>query len=195
MGTIDHLFPSARKALLQVLFSRPEDSYYMRELVRAANKGHGVVQRELDNLVQSGLILREHIKGRTYFKANRESPIFSELQSIIRKTVGFEAILQQALEGLSGIELAFVFGSFATGEQKADSDVDLAVVGDCSFADVVEALAPAQEELARDINPVVYPVAEFRLKVASHNHFVSRLVDAEKIYVVGSARELERLVS
>jgi len=194
MGTLDLLFPATRKALLVVLFGRSDEEFYLRELVRTAGKGHGVVQRELINLVQSGVVTREERKGRTYFRANKECPVYQELKNLILKTAGLVDLLHGALKEAEGVRIAFVYGSFARGEEKPESDIDLTVIGNCSFADVVSALAPAQEQLGRDINPTVYPPKEFKTKAKRKNHFIRSLLDGEKMFVIGSERELERLV-
>lgn len=195
MGTVDSLFPATRKKLLAVLYGRAGEEFYLRELVRVAGKGHGVVQRELQNLVQGGLVLREERKGRTYFRANRQCPIFEELKRIIVKTAGLVDVIYDAIGSVKGIEIAFVYGSVARGEEGPDSDVDVAIIGKCSFKSVVSALTPAQEILGREINPTVFPATEFSKKAKGKHHFVRSLLDGEKIFVIGSEHDLERLAS
>lgn len=91
------------------------------------------------------------------------------------------------------IRMAFIYGSFARSNEHAQSDVDLAVIGDISFGEVVSALSEVQDILSREINPVVYSENEFRAK-ASFSHFARSLKDSEKIFLIGSADEFERLV-
>jgi predicted nucleotidyltransferase len=195
MGTIDSLFPATRKKLLAVLYGRAGEEFYLRELVRVAGKGHGVVQRELLNLVEGGLVVREERKGRTYFRANQHCPIFEELKRIIVKTAGLVDVIYDALESMEGVEIAFIYGSISRGEEGPDSDVDVALIGNLSFKNVVSALAPAQEILGREVNPTVFRAAEFSKKAKEKNHFVRSLLDGEKIFVIGSEHDLERLAS
>jgi predicted nucleotidyltransferase len=70
-------------------------------------------------------------QGRPHhYQANAESPIFEELRSIVLETSGLADPLREALEPLaSHIDVAVLFGSVARGEKRADSDVDLLVVG------------------------------------------------------------------
>jgi predicted nucleotidyltransferase len=70
------------------------------------------------------------------------------------------------------IKLAFVYGSIARGEETASSDVDLIVVSEVSFADVVSALGQIESKLGREVNPTVYGPREFREKLAAKNHFL-----------------------
>lgn len=90
--------------------------------------------------------------------------------------------------------MAFIFGSVARSEDDRRSDVDVMVVGSFSFGEVVGLLSSAEEQLAREINSVVYPVAEFKQKVKEDYHFVKAVLAEEKIFVIGGDSEPSRLV-
>ena len=89
-----------------------------------------------------------------------------------------------------GPRAAFVYGSFASGKEKAGSDVDLLVVGDVSLGELVEALGPVQSRLGREVNPAVFPPSEFREKMTP---FLENVLQGPKIFLIGSPDELERL--
>jgi predicted nucleotidyltransferase len=190
------LFGKAQHSVLGLLFVHPDESFYVREIVRATQVGQGAVQRELQRLAEAGIIDRT-VRGRqVFYQANRACPVFAELQGLVIKTAGVGDVLRAALGPLENrIEVAFVFGSFAAGTPRKNSDVDVLVVGDVSFADVVTSLGSAQERLGRDVNPSVFPVAEFRTKLATGHHFVSTVVREPKIFLIGDERELARLVA
>ena len=67
------------------------------------------------------------------------------------------------------------------------------VVGRISFGDVVSLLSPAEEKLRRELNAVVYPVAEFKKKVKEDHHFVKTVLEEEKIFLIGDDGELRRM--
>jgi methyl coenzyme M reductase subunit C-like uncharacterized protein (methanogenesis marker protein 7) len=67
------------------------------------------------------------------------------------------------------------------------------VVGKISFGDVVSLLTPAEQKLAREVNLVVYPIAEFKKKVKEDHHFVKTVLEDEKIFVIGDEDELRKL--
>lgn len=75
-----------------------------------------------------------------------------------------------------------------------NSDVDLMVLGNASFASAVHALMDVHERLGREVNPVVMTTAGFRRKIASGDRFATRIWKEPKIYVTGSQHELEKLV-
>jgi predicted nucleotidyltransferase len=190
------LFGKARRTVLALFYGHPDQSFYMRQIVRAAGVGLGAVQRELTRLAEAAVIVRK-VQGRqVYYQANRHCPIFAELHGLVIKTAGLADVIRTALTPLAErIVLAFVHGSFARGQERSGSDVDLVVVGDVSFGEVVSALAAAQEQLAREINPAVYPVAEFRQKLASGHHFLTAVMKQPKTVLMGDVDEFARLAS
>jgi predicted nucleotidyltransferase len=150
------------------------------------------LQRDLAALVGAGIVLRAVRGHQVYFRANRACPIFDELRGLVVKTFGVADVLKQALQPLSGnIDAAVVYGSVARGEERAASDIDLFVVGEVSFGDVIEALAPVQRKLGREINPTVFPPVEFAGKVRESNHFVTTVLAEKKLFVIGGENELE----
>lgn len=189
------LFGKTRQALLAQLYSHPDEAFYMRQLIRAVQGGLGAVQRELKELAQAGIIQRQ-VRGRqVYYQANSQCPIYAELRGIVLKTAGAADVLRNHLQSLAEhIRVAFVYGSVARGEEGRGSDIDLMVIGDASFGDVVTALGPAQNALGREINPTVYTVDEFRKKIAAKHHFVTTVFKGPKLFVLGEERELTRLV-
>jgi len=185
------LLGRTRRGVLGLLFLHPDESYYVREIVRAVDVGQGAVQRELRNLEAAGIILR-HERGRqVHYRANRECPVFEELRSLMVKTAGLADVLREALSPLAGdIRVAFVHGSMATGQMDAASDVDLMVVGQVGFGEVVSHLQEAQRRLAREVNPTVYPPEEFREKLPAEHPFLRRVVEAPKVFLIGDEDEL-----
>jgi len=150
------LFAGARQRVLAVLLLRPGDSFHLRELARLTATHAGTLVRELDKLTETGLLSRTALGNQVRYQAKRDCPLFDELSSMFRKTHGMASVLREALSPIAEkIGVALVFGSMARGSQAAGSDIDLLVVGDASFKEVVKALHPAQESLRREINPVV----------------------------------------
>jgi hypothetical protein len=90
------LFGKTRRAVLTLLFSRPEETFYLREIVRALRGGQGGVQRELRRLMDAGVLART-VRGRTaFYQANRACPVFGELQGLVVKSVGAAEVLKSA---------------------------------------------------------------------------------------------------
>ncbi len=188
------LFGQSRRSILALLYGHADEQFYLREIARRAGTGIGATQRELGQLTDAGLLHRLRRGNQVYYRANRENPIFEELKSILAKTSGIRDTLQEGLARLADrVKLAFVYGSIARGEEKASSDVDLMVVGNVSFQDVVAALSEIERKLGREVNPTVFGPREFREKLAAKNHFLSSVAKEKKLFVIGDESEFRRL--
>ena len=188
------LFGKTRQSVLALLYGRTDSSFYTKQILDAVNTGRGTVQRELKNLTDAGIITRQTQGRQVYYQANEKCPIFNELMSIVRKTFGVADVIRQSLASVvDNIRAAFIFGSVARSADDRRSDIDLMVIGEISFGDVSSLLHEAEEKLSREINPVVYPVAEFKKKVKEDHHFVKNVLEGEKIFLIGDDSELGRL--
>ncbi len=177
-----------------MFFVRPEQSFYLRQIVRTAGIGQGAAQRELARWVEAGLIVRTRRGNQVNYQANTASPIFDELKGLAVKTAGVADVLREALAAMADrIRVAFIHGSMARGSENADSDVDVVVVGDVAFGDVTAAFQEAQERIGREINASVYPEDEFRKKLCAGHHFLSSTITGMKIFLIGNEGELGRL--
>ena len=196
MVSSESLFGHTRSGVLSMLYGHADQAFYLRQLLRAVGTGHGALQRELKRLTDMGLIVRRSQGNQVLFQANAQSPIFPEIKSLITKTVGIHDAIRSALAPLgSEIQIAFVYGSVARQQERANSDVDLMVLGNAPFGEVVSALGPAQKTLGREINPTVFAVGEFRSKLASGNHFLRSVMKEKKVFVLGTENELAKLAS
>jgi uncharacterized protein len=188
------LFGRTRTTILSLLYGHPDETYYVRQLVRETRAGNGAIQRELRQLSDAGLIVRKIVGRQVFYHANRKSPVFSELRGLLLKTAGVRDVLRDALAPLkSRIDVAFVYGSIATQKDRADSDVDLMIVGQADLDEIVSSLGNPQKQLRREINPSVYGTTEFRSKVAAGNHFLAGVLRGKKLFVVGNENELRKL--
>jgi len=188
------LFGKTRRAVLALLYSHPDRQFGMREIATAAGAGQGSAQRELRRLTKAGILLRQVEGKRVYYQANRDCPVFAELQSLMVKTTGVADVLRTALAGLADrIHVAFIYGSVANGSFRATSDVDVLIVGAVTFAEAVSVLSPTQEKLRREVNPSVYPSEEFRRKLRGGNHFLTAVIREPKVFLIGGEHELAEL--
>jgi predicted nucleotidyltransferase len=189
------LFGRTTQAILRLFFGHPERRFYQRQVIRMLGLGSGAVQRELAALAQAGIIDRA-VEGRqAYYQASSRCPIFAELRALVQKTFGVADVIAEALRPLrTRISLAFIYGSVASGSEKAGSDVDLMVIGDeISLDDVVASIGEAQEKLGREVNPSLYRTEEFSRKLAKRHHFLSSVLAAPKIFLIGGDDDLARL--
>lgn len=180
------LFTTTQQRLLALLYGEPARSFYFKELLRKTGLGVATVKRELDRMVEAGLLTRTVIGNQHHYQANPACPIYAELIGIVRKTLGIPQAIREVLQPLAErIARAFIFGSFAAGTDQPGSDIDLLVVGDVTLAELARALYPLQEALAREINPKLYRPAEWTRMVADDDAFARELLRKPRIALIG----------
>ncbi|MFZ5807536.1 MAG: nucleotidyltransferase domain-containing protein [Verrucomicrobiota bacterium] len=187
------LFGSARSEVFRLLFNISSRESYLREMVRQSKVSLGGMQRELKILEEAGLILTRDDGNRVYFRANREHPLFPEIRNLVLKSFGLRDILSESLNSLKGIAVAFIFGSLAKGDFTFKSDVDLMVIGEIVSRKLLPALKKPMQLLGREINPYVISQKEFLQKKKQKNAFIQNVLKQEKIFIIGGAREFERM--
>jgi predicted nucleotidyltransferase len=188
----DALFTKTQQRVLGALFGQSERSFYASELIRNAGTGSGAAQRELAKLETTGLIVARRIGNQKHYQANTASPLFSELRSIVLKTVGLAEPLRDALKPLAAaIRAAFVYGSVAKATDQSGSDIDLMILSDSlTYGDVFAAVEQVTRTVGRKVNPTVYTTAEFSRRARTKNAFVTRVLEQPKVWVIGSDDDL-----
>src|ERR1700693_3447587 len=176
-GLSGALFSNVQQRVLALIFGHPERSFYTSEIMRNLRSGTGAVDRELSRLQRSGLVSVERIGNQKHYRANPQSPIFSELQSLVIKTVALTEPLRKSLEPCSDkIKTAFVYGSVAKGTDTAHSDIDLMVIGDeLNYSELYAALLNVENSLGRKVSPTFLSPKDWRRKASESGSFVSRI--------------------
>jgi predicted nucleotidyltransferase len=187
-GLADALFTSTQQRVLALLFGQPDREFFVTEIIVLAGSGRGAVQRELARLAGSGLTVVSRVGNRKHYRANRKSPLFDEICSIVRKTIGLERSVCAALEPLAdSLILALLFGSVVRRADTVASDIDLLLVSDdLTLEAVYAAMAPVEDLLGRRVNPTLYTSAEFEKRRAARAGFLTRVLQGPHVVLLGS---------
>ncbi len=179
------LFGKTRRAVLGLLYARPDDAFYLRQITREVGAGQGAVQRELKRLVDAGLLTREARGREVHYRADRACPIFSELHGLVLKTVGLADVLRAALAPLQGkITRALVYGSQASGTATSASDIDLLVIGTVEEPALHKAISQAERRLARTVNYTHLAPREFTRRRRERGGFLARVLAGPTISIL-----------
>ncbi len=190
---LELLFTSkVRAEIFRLLFSEPPARLHLRDIARQAGVTAHAVQKEIKNLKSQDLVQEARDGNRVYYMANSAHPIYIDLKNIVLRLVGPVPVLKEALRS-DRIQVAFIFGSIARGEAKATSDVDLIIIGDLGLRKVTSLLSGVSDKLGREINPHVYSQKEYIKRIQSQDHFLTRVLETKKQFIIGSENELERL--
>ena len=191
---IDALFPKIRQNILAATYNQPEKWWFMSEMADFIKTTPSSLQRELNALVESGILRNRRDGNRLYFQAETDSPIFAPLRELIVQTLGITESLKDSLSVFGEkINIAFIYGSVARREENARSDVDLMLIGSIGLAEVSPILRDLEQQFNREINPTCYRLEEFQKKVMSGNHFLTEVLGKEKFFLIGEQNELAKL--
>lgn len=147
-------------------------------------------ERELNRLTDAGLIELERVGRTRLWRAGTESPLYEPLRQLIERTLGVEAQLSQRLAAMDGVEAAALFGSWAAGRIRPDSDIDLLVIGNTDFSTLATRLRPVGELAGRELNLVHFSRDELQARLDQGNRFLQSVIEGPLVSLKGDVREL-----
>lgn len=175
-----------RRNIVRLLFAGTMERMHLRAIARAVGTSAGTAARELKRLEAAGLIERQREGNQVYFSVRHRSELLESFSDIVRKTIGVPSTLRRSLAGLAGVERAMIFGSYARGTDKPDSDIDLLIVGNPDRDELTDRLERAGHEVGRPVNEVVMKPAELEARRTRGDGFVASL-DAGPVIEVAPA--------
>jgi uncharacterized protein len=181
-----------RAEIFRLLFGLRGGEMHLRELQRQSGLSIGTVRQDVEKLAKLGIVTARRDGNRLYYAANEKHPLGPDIRQLVLKTVGLADALRAALNA-DGIRCAFVFGSVANGTAGAESDIDLMLIGSIGLRKLSGLLSGLGERLGREINAHALTPVEFARRRRGKDHFVSSIMGADKIFVVGTSDELEAM--
>jgi len=194
LSAISILKSKTRASIFKTFFGDTEKEYYLRQLEELTGYSVGNIRREMLRLESDGIFETRNIGNTKLYRLNKDYPLYNEIKNIVRKTVGIESSLKEALGRFKKIEFAFIYGSYAQAREHSLSDVDVIVVGSISPKEIKSALFEYQAKEGREINSIVYTNNEFLRKLKEKNHFISAITKAKKIFIKGDSDEFRRFI-
>jgi uncharacterized protein len=119
------------------------------------------------------------------YQVNPGSPITPDLRQIVLKTEGVGMVIRDKLSGLGDVKSAFIYGSYASGEADARSDLDLMLIGNIELSQFSSLVSQMENELNRPINYVIYAEEDWIAKKQSGDPFVHNVVQSPKVFIIG----------
>ena len=193
MNALSEILSSRTRAeIFRLLFGAIEEELHVREIQRRSRLNDRTIRQELSKLVRLDLVKGRKDSNRVYYKANKAHPLYTEIHNLVLKTNGLVDVLSTVLND-DQIQMAFIFGSIAEGKETADSDVDLLVIGDLGLRRISNLLVGISEKIGREINPHVMNVNEFQKRIEADDHFISSIMEAGKLFIVGEENDLKAM--
>ena len=179
-----------RRDLLALFYTNPGQTYYLRELGRLLECSVGSLRRELLKFQEDGLFLTERRGNLVFYSLNTSHPLYGEMKGIVVKTVGVVGSLKQALKSVPRVQVAFIYGSFASNRENPASDIDVFILGDASLMELSKVLRDVQKRLMREINPTLYARDEYLKRKAEGGGFIEDILTKPKIMLIGTMDDL-----
>lgn len=186
------LFSDYRSRVLGLLLLHPERTYYLREIARITGTVPGTLKRELDKLLEVGLLTVKKVGNQNHYRANQDCPVYVDLANVLRKTSGINDVIMNAILPLcENLQNVFIYGSMASGKENIKSDIDLMLIGDIHYKELVQLLHPLQEQLGREINPKILSVKEWGKLIKDNGAFVQDVMNKPKLFIIGNEQQLQ----
>lgn len=186
MALLKRLFSSKlRIKVLSHFFLRPGETFHVRRLAEILDEPVGTLSRELLNLEKAGLLLSKKVGNQKHFSLCEDSPIHNELRGIFLKTTAAGDAIRDAVSGIPGVEIVFLYGSFAAGEAGPNSDVDVMVVGKASGRELAAAFSLVERRIGREVNYTAYTREEAAGRIRREGDFVHEVFTGPRILLVG----------
>ena len=173
-----------RHRILALIMDAPDRRMHLRAIARAVGTSAGTAARELGRLEDAALVRRTREGNQVYFEARPNQPMFGQIRDIVRQVAGAPIMLRRHLIGMAGIERAVIFGSYAQGSLKSDSDVDLLIIGNPDRDELTDRLEMASLEISRPVNEVVMTQQEFDRRRARGDRLVESIESQPTVEVL-----------
>jgi predicted nucleotidyltransferase len=196
MGSLVKIF--ANETLVKVLslfFLNPATEFFQRAIATEIGKALIQVQRSLKILEELGLVSSRRQGRMIFYKADPGHVVFQDLKNIFLKTFVLGDTLRKEMQRYSKhIQFAWIYGSVAQGREKSDSDIDLAIISDLTLKELSQVTESLIESLDRELSPLFLTPKTFLMRIHEKDHFVTRLIQGEKIWMIGDDHQLRRFI-
>jgi hypothetical protein len=203
---IEQLFGSkTRVKLLQLFYSNPNRSFYVREITRKIDEQINSVRRELANLLNVGIIVSDNTNNRLYYEVNQAYEFYEPLRVIfgggtmpaaladkkagttVKPRKGALTPEEEKLKALGNLEIVVFTGQFTRDEA---SGIDILVVGDVNQNAIQKYVSDLESQENKEIRYTVMPLAEFNYRRQIKDRFITTVIDSKKQIIVDKSGTL-----
>jgi len=178
-----------RIGILSHFFFHPGETIHVRGLADFLDEPAGTVARELAKLEKGGFLRSHAVGNQKHFSLDEDNAILEDLRNIFLKVSGAGSALKAGLEGVPGVEIAFIFGSYAEGRANTYSDLDLMVVSGADEKTLAPIIAGIEGRLGRPINYVLYPRDEVVSRLGRKGDFVHEVFSGRRLLLIGKEND------
>ncbi len=181
-----------RTNILKLFFFNQKKRFYIRELARTVKTSAGNIQKELRKLENEELLKSVIYGNLRLYELNKAHPLFPEMEKIMNKTAGIDVLISKDISDIKGVRFAFIYGSYAKEDLRADSDIDLLIIGDINTDEIIKKLKKTENMISREINFHIINISEFSDKIKTSSFYKDIL--KKYILLTNNKDEFEKLI-
>ena len=181
-----------RAKVLTWLVLHPDEPVFLRDLARHCGLSVTPVHRQLGKLEEIGLVNSEKVGNAKRYRLSPTFPALGAIKALIEATTGLVPRLREGLQRRD-IDVAFIFGSGARGDEDAGSDVDLFVVGDIDGVLLSRLVREVERQVRKEIDVIHWSAVDLARQMDEPSSFLSAVMRQPKVFVKGDDGDLRRI--
>ena len=188
---LHHIIPSkARRKILQLFFHDPQESHYLREIVREVDEEVNAVKRELDILTEGKVLHREKRLNKVFYSLNKNYIYYDEFLRIFSKTLPLSEQIYKNISKIGKVKYISFSIKFIKNIQIKEEDIYILIVGIIVVPEITSIVAEGERKYGREIHYTVMTEDEFTFRKKNNDPFIWRFLKQPKVMIVGSEEEL-----
>jgi DNA-binding transcriptional ArsR family regulator len=182
----DFRISRVRVKMIQLFYSKSEEMYYVREITREIKEEINAVRRELERMLEVGILKSEQRGNRLYYSLNKKYLFHQELQQMVVKSTGLGLKIRKLRRKLGTVSFVMFSGRFVRQLPPRQDEIDILVIGEIVLPELNALIKEAEKNLQREINYAVFPKEEFEFRKARRDPFMMEVLNGTRVMVVGS---------
>lgn len=182
----DFMISRVRVKMFELFFSNISEMYYVREITRKTREEINAVRRELDRMLDAGILKSEQRGNRLYYFLNQRYVYYQELQQMVAKSVGLGKKVRKYRRKLGSVSFVMFSAKFIQRMQPRQGEVDLLVVGDVVLPELEAMIKEEEKTIGREINYAVFSDEEFEFRKTRRDPFIMDVLYSSRVMVIGS---------
>lgn len=186
-----HIIPSkARRKILELFFQNPNDSFYLRKIVRDIDEEVNAVKRELDILSEEKILEKEKRLNKIFYTLHKNYLFYDEFLRIFFKTGFLAQSIIKNISKIGKVKFAAVSIKLAKQIPIKEDEIYLLLVGVVVVPELSDIIGQAEKTFGREINYTVMNEEEFAFRKKNNDPFIWRFLKQPKIMINGTEDEL-----
>lgn len=186
----DFMMSRVRVGLIELFYSKPLEMFYVRQITREVNEEINAVRRELDRMLQNGIIRKEQRGNRLYYTLNTQYYYYNELLCMVAKSTGLGKNFYKKRSKLGKLQFVVFSGKFAKHLQRSHDDIDVLIIGEVVQAEVSLLIQQEEKIRGKEINYTIFSPEEFEFRKQRRDPFLLDQLSGSRIMVIGDEEEL-----